>query len=42
MNYGDVALGMECALPEARRAPLARGRLRRLVHWLFAALRRSR
>ena len=38
MNYGDVALGVECALPDDGRQ--VRGRAMRLVTWLMAALRR--
>ena len=40
MNYGDVVLGVECALPKARPAQLPRGRWGRFFHWLIAALRR--
>ena len=36
-RYGNVALGVECALPAADAAP---GRARRIAHWLLAALRR--
>ena len=37
LNYGNVALGVECALPSA----IPRyGRAQRFVHWLLAALRR--
>ncbi len=40
MNYGEVVLGVECALP--RKFALVRrpGRARRLITWLIAALRR--
>jgi len=41
MNYGDVALGVECAMPIAlQRAPHA-DRVRRLFGWLIAAFKRS-
>jgi hypothetical protein len=36
LDYGNVALGVECALPSAIRQY---GRARRFVHWLLAALR---
>ncbi len=38
MNYGEVVLGVECALP--RKFALVRrpGRARRLMTWLFATL----
>ena len=36
LNYGNVALGVECALPTAI---LRYGRARRLARWLLAALR---
>lgn len=36
MNYGNVALGVECALPFAVHRY---GRARRFAHWLLAALR---
>jgi len=42
MNYGDIALGVECALPAATR-PHRRSsftRVRRLLASLAAALRR--
>ena len=40
IKYGGVALGVEAALPAlARRAP-RRGRLRRLLGMLVAALKR--
>jgi hypothetical protein len=35
LKYGNVVLGVECALPAARR-----GRAQRFAHWLLAALRR--
>jgi hypothetical protein len=37
MKYGNVALGVECALPAASRH---RSRARRLITWLIAALKR--
>jgi len=41
MNYGEVALGVESAMPFAlQRAPNA-DRTRRLFGWLIAALRRG-
>ena len=40
MKYGDVALGVECALPVARRRAPLRNPARRLISWLAAALRR--
>ncbi len=40
MKYGEVALGVECALPRGCLPARQRGRVRRLVTWLIAALRR--
>ena len=41
MNYGEIALGVESAMPFAlQRAPLA-DRARRLFAWLIAAFKRS-
>ena len=40
MNYGDVALGVECALPFATRPARRHGRVRRLIGWLIAMLMR--
>ena len=37
MNYGDVALGVECALPFAN-ARARRSAARRLIDWLISAL----
>ena len=37
MKYGDVALGVEAALPAAIRP---RNRAHRLINWLIAVLRR--
>jgi len=37
IRYGNVALGVECALPAATRRS---SRARRLINWLIAALRR--
>jgi len=39
MNYGDVALGVECALPESTQPARRSGIVRRLVDWLITALR---
>ena len=40
MRYGEIELGVECALP-ARIAPAPRtGRARRLILWLVARLAR--
>ncbi len=40
MNYGEVVLGVECALP--RKFALVRrpGHTRRLLTWLFAVFAR--
>ena len=43
MKYGDVALGVEAALPAPWRNRLpgfGYGRLRRTLIWLYAALKR--
>ena len=40
MKYGDVALGVESALPATARPARRRGRARRLITRLIAALRR--
>jgi hypothetical protein len=40
MNYGDVALGVECALPFANRPARQHGWARRFIAWLIAALTR--
>ena len=43
MNYGDVALGVEAALPAMlpnRRPNFGYARLRRTLSWLCAALKR--
>jgi hypothetical protein len=43
MKYGDVALGVEAALPAFRpdrRREFGYGRLRRTLIWLYAALKR--
>jgi hypothetical protein len=39
MKYGEIALGVECALPRvfAARRP---GAARRLIDWMASALRR--
>ena len=39
MNYGDVALGVECALPATARAVPRQGHARRLIDWLIAAFK---
>lgn len=39
LRYGDVALGVESALPAIAR-PRRRGRLRRLISAIVASLRR--
>ena len=38
MNYGEVALGVECALPARFEASLRRRRYRSLLLWLLFAL----
>ena len=38
MKYGDVALGVECALPAATRHR-RHSHARRLITWLIAVLR---
>ena len=38
MNYGEVALGVECALPARFQASRRRRRYRSLVFWLLLAL----
>ena len=40
MEYGDVALGVECALPAAKLPAWRRSRARHCITWLIAALRR--
>jgi hypothetical protein len=42
MNYGDIALGVECALPAVTPSPRRSSfsRVRRLLTSLAAALRR--
>ena len=40
MSYGEVVLGVECALPDEYRAPRPRSGAARLVKWLIAALKR--
>jgi hypothetical protein len=40
MKYGEVALGVECALPAARLPASHGGRARRYISWLIAALSR--
>jgi hypothetical protein len=38
MNYGEVALGVECALPARFEASVRRRRYRPLLLWLALAL----
>ena len=38
MNYGEVALGVECALPARFEAGLRRRRYGSLLLWLLLAL----
>ena len=38
MNYGEVALGVECALPARFDASIRRKRYRSLLPWLLLAL----
>ena len=38
MNYGEVALGVECALPERFEASIRRQRSRSFLLWLLVAL----
>lgn len=38
MNYGEVALGVECALPARFEAGTRRKRYRSLLLWLLVAL----
>jgi hypothetical protein len=40
MKYGDVALGVECALPAADRPAWRCNRTQLYINWLIAALRR--
>jgi hypothetical protein len=40
MKYGDVALGVESALPAVARPLRRRNRVRFLITWLIAALNR--
>jgi len=40
IKYGDVALGVESALPATTRPARRRSRARRLLTWLIAALGR--
>ena len=39
-RYGEVALGVESALPGISRPARRRNRARRLINWLAAALMR--
>ena len=38
MNYGEVALGVECALPARFEASIRRRRYRSMLLWLLLAL----
>lgn len=38
MNYGEVALGVECALPARFDASMRRRRYRSVLLWLLLAL----
>ena len=38
MNYGEVALGVECALPARFVAGAARPRLRSFLAWLLLGI----
>ena len=40
MKYGDVALGVECALPAITLPAAQRSRVRRLTDWLRALIAR--
>jgi hypothetical protein len=40
MKYGDIALGVECALPAGVSLIRRASRARRYLHWLLATLRR--
>lgn len=40
MSYGDVALGVECALPAVYSMVRRRSRARRVMAWLIAVLAR--
>ncbi len=40
MKYGDIALGVECALPVGAALIRRTGRVSRLVAWLRAAFAR--
>ena len=40
MNYGDTALGVECALPRGIIAQRRRSSAARLLDWLIRALSR--
>jgi hypothetical protein len=41
MNYGEVALGVESAMPFALQRAAHSDRARRLFGWLIAAFKRS-
>ena len=38
MNYGEVALGVECALPARFEATMRRRRSRSMLLWLLVAV----
>jgi hypothetical protein len=38
MNYGEVALGVECALPKRFEPSARRGRFRSFLVWLLLVL----
>jgi len=38
MNYGEVALGVECALPARFEAGIRRKRFRSVLVWLLLAV----
>ena len=38
MNYGEVAIGVECALPARFEAGIRRKRYRSVLHWLLLAV----
>jgi len=40
MQYGDIALGVECALPAGIALNRRAGRARRFIKWLVMALAR--
>ncbi len=40
MDYGEIALGVECALPAGKLPARRISRARHCISWLIAALRR--